>query len=318
MRAIFGATGSVGKALAAEWAKSGVPFRVVSRSEEKMRSVFGRYGELVEYRAADLGNSVAARTAAEGVDTIFYTVGVPYTQFRLHPQLTRVVLDAAVAAGVRRFVLQGTVYPFGMPQGAKVDESHPRDPHTHKGRVRKEQEDLVMAAHGRGGLQTTIVRAPDFYGPEGELSYVSDLFKAAVEGRRAKVIGPIDVPHEFIFVPDLGEALIALADRDEAYGTTWNVGGPGMITVRRFAEMAFAAAGHKLALRVAGKTLLRLTGMFSPFMREVAEMHYLWTNPIELDDSKLCHLLGNIRKTPYQDGIRATVEAMQTWGAEEQ
>jgi nucleoside-diphosphate-sugar epimerase len=147
---------------------------------------------------------------------------------------------------------------------------------------------------------------------------VSGLFKAAVEGCRANVIGPIDVPHEFIFVPDLAEALIALADRDEAYGTTWNVGGPGMITVRRFAEMAFEAAGHKPALRVAGKTLLRLTGMFSPFRREVAEMHYLWTNPIELDDSRLCHLLGDIRKTPYQDGIHAIVEAMRTPGAEAQ
>jgi nucleoside-diphosphate-sugar epimerase len=187
MRAIFGATGSVGKALASEWAKSGIPFRVVSRSEEKMRSVFSRYGELVEYRAADLGNSAAARTAAEGVDTIFYTVGVPYTQFRLHPELTRVTLDAAVAAGVRRFVLQGTVYPFGMPQHGKVDESHPRDPQTHKGRMREEQEDLVMTAHGRSGLQTTIVRAPDFYGADAE-SRRAVAFVAAV--RRPCAIEP--------------------------------------------------------------------------------------------------------------------------------
>lgn len=173
-----------------------------------------------------------------------------------------------------------------------------------------------MAAHGQGGLQTAVLRAPDFYGPEAELSYVSDIFKAAVKGRRANVIGPVGVPHEFIFVPDLARTLIGLADKDEAYGTTWNVGGPGMITVRQFAEIAFAAAGHKPALRVAGKTLLRLAGLFSPFMREVGEMHYLWTNPIELDDSKLRHLLGALHKTSYEDGIRASVEAMQTRGAE--
>ncbi len=64
MHAIFGATGSVGKNLAAEWAKSGIPFRVVSRSEERMRRAFGRYGELVDYCVADLGNPAAARSAA--------------------------------------------------------------------------------------------------------------------------------------------------------------------------------------------------------------------------------------------------------------
>lgn len=314
IRAIFGATGSVGKALADEWANSGIPFRVVSRSEERLRRDFSRYGDWVDCRVADVSDPRAALAAAQGVDTIFYTVGVPYTQFHLHPQFTRVVLDAAVSAGVSQFILQGTVYPFGLPQRETVDESHPRNPQTHKGKMRKEQEDLVLAAHGRGNLHTTILRAPDFYGPESELSYVSDIFKAAVEGRRANVVGPINVPHEFIFMPDLARTLIALAEKAEAYGTAWNVAGPGMITIRRFAEIAFAAAGRKSALRVAGRTLLRLAGLFKPFMREVAEMHYLWTNPVMLDDSKLRRLLPDLRKTSYEDGIRATIEAMRTPG----
>ena len=312
MRAIFGATGSIGKALAAEWAKAEIPFRVVGRSEDRLRRDFAKYGNLVEYRAADLGDPRAALAAAQEVDTIFYTVGVPYTDFRLHPQLTRVVLDAAVASGVARFILQGTVYPFGMPQKQFADESHPRDPITFKGKMRKEQEDLVLEAHARGRLRTTILRAPDFYGPGAELSYVSDLFKAAVQGRRANVIGPLDVPHEFIFVPDLAKTLTALADKDEAYGTAWNVAGPGLITVRRFAELVFAAAGRKPALRVANRTMLRLAGIFNPFMREVAEMHYLWTNPLNLDDSRIRRLLPDLHKTPYEEGIRITVDDLRT------
>ena len=144
------------------------------------------------------------------VDTIFYTVGVPYTDFALHPKLTRVVLDAAINAGVSRFVLVGTVYPYGIPQRELVNESHPRNPHTFKGRMRKEQEDLVLQAYGRNGLRTTLLRPPDFYGPESELSYAADMFKAAVQGRRADVIGPIDTLHEFIYVPDVARTLIAL------------------------------------------------------------------------------------------------------------
>jgi nucleoside-diphosphate-sugar epimerase len=314
-RAIFGATGAVGKALAAEFASAGVPFRVVGRSEERLRRDFSQYKGLAEYRIADLGDPRAAASAAQGADLIYYTVGVPYDQFRLHPQLTRVVLDVAQSAGVRRFVHVGTVYPYGMPPRDLVDESHPRNPHTFKGRMRKEQEDLVAAADGRGGLRTAILRAPDFYGPESELSYVHSIFKAAIEGSRANVIGPIDTPHEFIFVPDLAKTLVALSEKEEAYGTAWNVGGPGLITVRRFAELAFAEAGKRPRLRVANKTMLRLLGLFSPFMREVAEMHYLWTTSLKLDDSRLRRLLPDLHKTSYEEGIRATMAAMRAQGA---
>ncbi len=95
MQAILGATGAVGKALAAEFGKTGTAFRVVARSEEKLRRDFGKYGDLVEYRAADLQDPRAAGAATKDVDLIFYTVGVPYTDFALHPKLMRTVLDAA-------------------------------------------------------------------------------------------------------------------------------------------------------------------------------------------------------------------------------
>jgi len=45
-------------------------------------------------------------------------------------------------------------------------------------------------------------------------------------------------------------------------------------------------------------------------MREVAEMHYLWTHPVQLDDARLRRLLPNLPKTPYEDGIRRTVEIL--------
>jgi nucleoside-diphosphate-sugar epimerase len=138
--ALFGATGAVGKALAAKLAERGQSFRVVGRSEGRLRQDFGRYEPLVEYGSADLSDSAAAARDAAGVDTIFYTVGVPYPQFELHPKLTRVALEAAAAARVRHFVHLSTVYPYGVPQQEFVSESHPRNPEAFKGRMRKEQE----------------------------------------------------------------------------------------------------------------------------------------------------------------------------------
>jgi len=308
---MLGAGGAVGKALADRLAKKGEAFRVVGRSKERLEKEFRKYEPLVEYCAADLNDPESARKAVEGADTVFYLVGVPYTEFERHPKLTRVAVDAGTRAGVRRFVHVSTVYPYGVPQTEYVSESHPREPKAFKGRMRKEQEEIVFAADRAAGMRTLIVRPPDFYGPESELSYVRAIFDAAVKGGTANVIGPIDTLHEFIFVPDLAETLLELAAKEEAYGQAWNVGGPGFMSTRKFAEMAFAAVGQKPRLRVAGKLMLGVLGLFNPFLREVREMHYLWTTPVKLDDTKLRKLLPNVKKTPYEEGIRLTVEAMR-------
>ena len=81
-----------------------------------MRQDFTGYEPLVEYCAADLGDSAAAAHAAAGVDTIFYTVGVPYPQSEQHPKLTRVALGAAATGGVRHYVHLSTVYSYGVLQ----------------------------------------------------------------------------------------------------------------------------------------------------------------------------------------------------------
>ena len=73
----------------------------------------------------------------------------------------------------------------------------------------------------------------------------------------------------------------------------------------------FAAVGRTPQLRVANKLMLRLIGLFKPMMREIAEMHYLWTTPVKLDDSRLRELLPDLRKTSYEDGIRATIDEMR-------
>jgi nucleoside-diphosphate-sugar epimerase len=177
--------------------------------------------------------------------------------------------------------------------------------------MRKAQEDLLLEADAKGKIRGTILRLPDFYGPDVEKSFLHGAFFAALHGGTANMIGPIDTPHEFVFVPDVGPVLLDLADRPEAYGRWWHLGGPGTITQREFATKVFAAAGKTLKIRVAGKTTLRLMGLFSPMMRELVEMSYLHTTPVVLDDTALQKLLGPLKKTSYDEGIRKTLEAMR-------
>jgi nucleoside-diphosphate-sugar epimerase len=309
--ALFGATGSTGATITQALEAADLPYRVVGRDRAALESAFGArpLAEVVTWNPAD---PASVQTAASGVETIFYLVGVPYNHFELHPQLMRATLDGAIAAGVRRIVLLSPIYSYGHPQSPTVNETHPRNPETFKGKMRKEQEDLVLDAHAAGRIEGTVLRLPDFYGGDPKKSLVGDIFLAALKNRSAMVIGPIDRPHQYAYVSDIGPLALALAREGRAYGRAWNFAGSGTITQREFATKVFAAAGTgKPKLMVFNPFMLRIVGLFDPIMRELAEMNYLQSDPVLLDDSALHALLPNIHVTSYDDGITQVLTALR-------
>jgi len=306
--ALFGGSGTLGQALAPLFGAQ--PFRVVGRSLTQLRSAFAAY-PAADLAVWDPAKPETARVALEGIRTLVYLVGVPYTDFRLHPVLFEQVLSAAIEQGVERCALVGTVYPFGLAQTALVREDHPRNPHTFKGQKRKQQEDILLAADAAGRIRGTILRLPDFYGPKVDRSYLSSLFQAAAQQKTAQLIGPLNTPHEYVYIPDGARILFRLIEEDGAYGHTWNLAGPGKITLAEVIKLVKSITGKPVRKFVAGKRMLRLVGLFDPFLKEVAEMHYLFTQPLFLDDSALTNLLGPLNKTSYQEGVRASLVAAE-------
>ena len=308
--ALFGAAGAIGQSIAAALSAKGQPYRVVGRSRSALQAAFG-HDPLVEIVLWNPDDAASVRAAAEGIETLIYLVGVNYWQFELHPKLMEKTLAGAIAAGVKRFALIGTVYPYGRPRSRPVREDHPREPHTFKGRMRKEQEDLLMAADAAGRIKATVLRLPDFYGPGVDKSFLHEAFVAAVRGGTANMVGPIDKEHEFVFVPDVGPVVVKLINTEGAYGHIWHLAGAGVTSQRALVSEMEKQSGRQLKLRVAGKTMLRLIGLFNPFMREMVEMHYLLTEPVILDDSALQRLIGPISKTSYAEGVRRTLQAVR-------
>ncbi|MGB6987007.1 MAG: NAD(P)H-binding protein [Candidatus Aquilonibacter sp.] len=309
--ALFGASGATGATISGALEAAGLEYRVVGRDRASLERTYGTR-PLAEIATWNPDDPASVQAAAAGIDTIFYLVGVPYNHFALHPQLMRATLNGAIAAGVRRIVLLTPIYSYGRPQSASVTESHPRNPETFKGRMRKEQEDLVLDAHAAGRIEGAVLRLPDFYGGDDlKKSLVGDIFVAASKKRSAMVIGPIDRPHQYAYVPDIGPLALALARDDRAYGRAWNFAGSGTIAQREFATKVFAAAGAgKPKLIVFNPFMLRIVGLFDPIMRELAEMNYLQSDPVLLDDSALRALLPNLHVTSYDDGIAQTLAAM--------
>jgi nucleoside-diphosphate-sugar epimerase len=309
--ALFGAAGVIGQSIASALSSKGQPYRVVGRSEGSLRMAFG-HDPLAELVSWNPDSPESVQVAASGIETLIYLVGVNYWQFELHPLLMQKTLDGAIAAGVKQIVLIGTVYPYGRAQSERVREDHARSPHTFKGRMRKAQEDLLMQAAASGRIKATVLRLPDFYGPGVEASLIHGAAKAAVNGGTADMVGPIDRPHEFVFVPDIGPVVVKLLNAPAAYGKIWNFAGAGTTSQRELVAEMERQVGHPIKRRVAGKTMLRLIGLFKPVMREMVEMHYLQTDPVIMDDTALQQLIGPIRKTPYAEGVRQTLAALES------
>jgi nucleoside-diphosphate-sugar epimerase len=308
--AIFGAGGAIGRALAVELERRGIPFRVVGRGKAKLEAAFGRMAH-AEVFDADLTDLRSAGAAARGVDTILYAVGVPYTSFQLHPAMIRTCIEAASSMQVARLVLVSNVYTYGVPRTSHVAETHPREPEARKGKFRKEQEDAVLEAHRKGRVQGMVVRLPDFYGPHADLSLANPIFRAALAGKTANWLGPVNAPHEFLFVPDAGPPIVDLAGCAECYGEAWNIAGAGEINGMDFITRVYRAAGRSPKYRSVGRGMLKIMGWFSPLYRELPEMLYLQETPVLLDDAKLRAKFGAVRKTSYDEGIRRTLEWMR-------
>jgi nucleoside-diphosphate-sugar epimerase len=305
---LLGATGAIGESIAAELRKRGESYRAVGRDRTSLERTFGS-DPLAEIAVWNPDDASSVRAALRGADAIVYLVGVPYNHFELHPVLMQQTLDAAIAEGVGQMLLVGTVYPYGRAQQTPAREDHPREPHTFKGKMRKQQEDLLLEADAAGKIRGTVLRLPDFYGPRVKNSFLDGVFNAAANGGTANLIAPIDRPHQFVYVPDVGPVVIDLLRRPEAHGRWWHLAGDGTASMQEIVAMVGQLAGKPVKTRAAGLGMLRVIGLFQPVMRELVEMHYLLTDPFIMDDSALSALLGNVKTTPLEEGLRQSLEA---------
>ena len=269
------------------------------------------------FRARNLLRRISSRATAwlrRRKASIRYSIlPAPYTEFYRHPIMVRHALDAAQAAGAKRFVHVAPVYSYGPPRTRPVPESQPHVPNTRKGRFRLEQEQAVLERNA-SGLATMVVHLPDFYGPHAELSYANAFICEALTGKTASFIGPLAALREFVYVLDVAEPLLRLATFDDAYGRCWNLGGRS-IEARDFINRVFAALGAPPKYRAIPKFMLQAVGIVQPFMREVAEMYYLFATDFVLDDSALQLRLGGYAKTPIEEGLAQTVAWMRSYPA---
>ena len=158
--AIIGASGAIGRSVANAFHAGGASLRLVGRRKSPLAPVSKPGDDLI---MADVGTLQGCRSALEGADAAVYTLGLPYTTdaFAAYPPMMQAFVTAAREQGLKRVLLITNVYPYGLPQSARVAESHPRNPVMTKGEYRKAQEDILLAASSPE-METVSLRLPDF------------------------------------------------------------------------------------------------------------------------------------------------------------
>ena len=261
----------------------------------------------VDILAADVTEVGEAKRACDGATVIYHCANPPYARWpELHPPLMDSIIEGAISAG-STLVFGDNLYAYG-PVDGPLTEDLPHRATGPNGRTRARIAETLLRAHEAGQVRATIGRGSDFFGPQARLSTVGDrVFVRAIAGRPAQVLGNPDVPHSVTYLDDFGRALVTLGEREEALGQIWHAPSAEAVTMRRFVEIVFEAAGHQPRLRAAPRWGLALAALFNPTLRAVREQLYQSERSWVVDSSKFERAFG-WKASPLPDAVRATVE----------
>jgi nucleoside-diphosphate-sugar epimerase len=299
MQVIFG-TGAIGLATLDALRRRGEPVRLVNRSGS------APVPDDVEVLGGDARDPGFTTAAARGAKVIYQALNAPYHRWRQDfPALQAGVLAAAEATGARLVGVEN-VYLYGHGDGQPFTETSPVRAHTRKGRVRAAMTRDLQAA----GVPFVVARASDYFGPRGSAqSNLGDrVFRPALEGGTAGVLGDPDQPHTYTYLPDIGEALAVLGEHPDAVGQVWHLPNDAATrTTRQLVDIVYRLAGRGSAkVRGTPTWLLRVLGLVNPGARESVEMRYEFLAPFLMDSSKITGKLG-LTATPVEEALARTL-----------
>jgi nucleoside-diphosphate-sugar epimerase len=297
--AVFGAGGPTGFFISTELLECGVKVRALGRHRDRLDQSFAGLG--VETMAADALELDQVERAVAGCDLVVDCIGLPADRMADHPRTARNLAEVVRQHDAR--CLQVSSFWAYLPiRELPVTEDHPRQGGVNYVRYRREAEDILQAAGA------AVVHLPDFYGPRVHTSTLQQPLQEAMSGKAMSWIGRSDTPREYAFVPDAMRMVAALASKPEAFGESWIIPGAGPLTGNKAARIVGEHLGREVKLRAAGPWMLRLVSLFLKPLKEFMPMVPYYVEPIAYDGSKLERLLGPQRTTPYEEGIRATLE----------
>ena len=217
---VTGATGFIGPTVVRALRQAGHDVRCLVRSRRRGSEVAALGAELVE---GDMTEMASLRAAVQGCDVVIHLVAIitgRAEQFeRVMSRGTRDLVDAAKAAGVRRFVLMSAL--------GTSDETKDLTPYY---RAKWEMEQTVQSA----GIEHVIFRPSFVFGRDGGV--LPTFIRLARYSPVTPIIGPGRERIQPIWVEDVAAYFARSVDEAGAVNRTFELGGPDIVTWNEFWE----------------------------------------------------------------------------------
>lgn len=274
--------GPVGRETARLVAAEGHEVRIVSR-----RGIAPE-GDRIIGMALDARDGEGLARLSDGASVIFMCAMASYTSW---PTDFPPIMEGVVAAteGIKaRLVVLGNIYGYGQNAPSPLVETAPLAPTSIKGRVRTAMWEQALNA----GVPALEVRASDYLGDGAGSLFTLAALPPLLAGKPVTVPGDLDVIHPWSFTRDVARTLVAAAHYAGDWGRAFHV--PSQhVSVRDLANCFAKLAGAPVPdLRALDEEELGDLAGKDALMREIAEMAYLFRDPLRLDASDTERLLG--------------------------
>jgi nucleoside-diphosphate-sugar epimerase len=313
---ITGACGFIGRALARHYRELGVEVSGLDFTADPEWGV----------RAGDLASPGEWRDALKGVDLVIHSAALVSNTasmdlaWRVNVKGTADLLEACVAAGVKRFLQLSSVAAFGFDYPEGVTEDHPLRPmgNTYVD-TKIASEHAVLACHAGGRMDCTIVRPGDVYGPGSRPWVVLPLDMI----KRGRFLLPAHGRGRFspVFIDDLVNGIVLAAGLDAGKGQIFTISGNGSLSCAEFFAYHARMLGHSgplrqmstglaLTLAIIGGALVGLSGGQTELGRGTIDM---LSRTSGYSIAKARALLGYEPRVEVAEGMRRT----EAWARQE-
>jgi nucleoside-diphosphate-sugar epimerase len=253
-----------------------------------------------------------AIAAARGADVVLHALNPPFkTWRRMALAHAYSAIEVAETAGAT-LMFPGNLYNYGTGMPSVIDELTPMQPTTRKGDIRVEIEQRMQEAAERG-VRTIILRAGDFFG-SGRGAWFDLVIAKQLARNEVTYPGPLDVVHEWAYVPDLAAAMVQLAEKRERLGAFETFGFPGhAITGRTLIDTIAKASGRDsrdLRVRQMQWWMIKALSPFFALPRELSELDYLWKVPHRIAGDKLKAMIGEVPHTPLDTAVKRALREL--------
>ena len=305
---VLGANGRLGHAATLAFAASG--WRVLAQVRRSPGTAWPLAAQALALPFDTADHAQALLTAARqagGADALVYALNPSrYTRSAWRAQALPMLRRAmAVAQGLNaRLVLPGNVYAYGSTMPEVLREDTPVCPDTEMGRIRQAMEVELAAAARRRELSSVVLRAGNFFGA-GQGSWLDQAMLTQLHRGRLVYPGPMDVPVAWAYLPDLAQALVAVAQAWGARAGFDTLHFQGHTLSGHDWQAGLEAMTGKPTLRPSSLPwgLMRLAGVFKPEWAALAEGRYLWERPHRLDHAELERRIGREPHTPFAQAL---------------